>query len=336
MEVVNTCFKSVDSVLGPGNERFFGMGFRKAQQIITNVEIYPRIKEDNNQGKINAKASLFYPNDWSKKEGTKVLKPHLTSIDAVVFAVQLNEMFLTYKYKLTEEQRKEIWIKSVTMKAGTSPNEDLKGFDIESIQLSTDNFRNKDQFISVFEAKIGNIRIKSEIIHRQNGIRLDNKSYETCDTLLGSADKRYYGEGYKVPKQIIKDVEITHNSVSSMVTIEKPKNIDLITNGAEGKYRPSISMIDCMLIIAQLGQVLIYHLDNITREKSNTLWMRKVYLESNDPYQLGDNFKASTHIVKSKLFSIKNNFWRSCDMVGNCKGIKVEYSIAHELPNDLL
>ncbi len=252
----------------------------------------------------------------------------------MIFAVQLNEMYITYKYNLTEDQRKEIWIKSLTMKAGTSPNEDLIGFDIESRQLNISPLHDTEQYVSIFEAKIGNIQIKSEIIHKVNSIIGGNQFYEYSELLLGPADKRYYGDGYKAPKQIIKDIDITQNSVSSIVTIEQPEHINLITNGMEGKYRPSISMIDCMLIIAQLGQVSIYSLDNITRERSNTLWMRRVHLESNSPYQLGKKFKASTHILKSRLFSIKDSLWRSCDMVGYCKGIKVEYSIAHELPKD--
>ncbi len=68
MEAVNTCFESVDSLLGPGDERFFGMGFRKAQQSISNVEICPNLNREEYKGKIIAKASLWYPTDWSKKD----------------------------------------------------------------------------------------------------------------------------------------------------------------------------------------------------------------------------------------------------------------------------
>jgi len=334
MKTIDIKSNAIDKILGPGDERFFSNGFRKVIQSINDITVYPYNKGEVDKGIITAKATLHYPNDWSKKKENSELIPHLSSVDAVILSTQLNEMYLTYKYSLNEEQRQSLWLKSFNMKASSTPQEDLQDFSIESVQLNASKYKGTNQFISVFEAKIGTITIISEIVHDINDMQLDQGVYDTSVDLLGPSATRYYGEGYKKPKQIIQDIDIQlkDQRISSPIKIEYPQEIYMKEEGFEGKYRPSISMIDCMLIIAQLGQVLLYSLDNVKREDSNTLWMRKVFMESDNPYQQFKTFEALTYIQKNRLLSVNNSHWRSCDMIGYCQGIRVEYSIAHELP----
>lgn len=324
---------SVDDILGPREQRFFGKGFQKVNHLIKDIEI---INNDDGKGLVKAKATILYPSNWSKKSDDVELEPHVSTIDAFVLSVQLNEIYLINKFQLNEQQRKKMWIRRIVMKAGSTPQEDLHEFLIHTKHIST---KIASEIlcgnISIFESQIGTIKVRCEIAHELEEENNNSTFFKSTDEVLGPGGNRYYGDGYKIPQQIINNVTIdTQNlSVNALIKIENIENENLIQEGIEAHYRPVFSMVDCIVTIAQMAQALIYKMDNIDRTKSNTLWMRKVIIESNSPYQPLDDFIASTHILGSKLLDIKGSYWRTSDMVCECQGIQANYSIAHELPS---
>lgn len=332
MSTQNVNFKSIDDILGEGDQRFFSAGFKKVlHQVGTiNVDI-----NENGQGYVTAKANVFYPSSWSKKTEDTDLKPHLSTIDALVLAVQMNEVYLNHMYGLDENQRKKMWLRRFVMKAGSTPQEDLTDFTIETRHLETKNvIGSLYGYISIFESKVGTIKVRCEIEHEMGERQTEGAFFSNIEEILGTSVSRYFGTGYKLRKQIIEDVVIDNKTqrAEALITIEQSEDEELVNEGLEAYYRSSLSAIDCMTSVAQLGQALLYTLDNIHRSKSNTLWMRQVIIERKNPNESCTPFIASTQVAQSKLLKIKGNIWRTSELTGTFKDFDLRYYVAHELP----
>src|SRR5205823_3692700 len=110
------------------------------------------------------------------------------------------------------------------------------------------------------------------------------------------------------------------------------------TEGLDGGTQPSVSPIDCFVVNLQLAQVLLYELDSLRREDSNTLWMMQSVLESADaPRPLTatepEPLPVRTSIVGKRLLPLRGGTWRSVDVRGALAGIEMRSAFAHELPH---
>lgn len=341
-------FECIDEILGPKEDRFFGKGFGKVIHNISNIDIKSdllgeyitvndmNVKVDSNiKGYVKAKGTLAYPNDWSLKSEDVELKPHLSSIDALILSAQLNEMYLIHKYNLDDNERRKMWLRRCTITAGSCPQENLSNFDICTLHIETKELSESlCSNISIFESHIGSLIVRSEIEHTAKNICTENIHFDRCIDILGDASKRYYGNAYKLSEHTINKVKINTKDeiVESLINVKQTNNNNLPSDGIEAVYRPSISMVDCIILSGQIAQAYLYSLDDVSRAESNTLWMRKVTLESTAPYQPCDSFISSTRVLKNKLLNVKDKYWRTANMIGEFRGIKINYSVAHELP----
>ncbi|MHB8254447.1 MAG: AvrD family protein [Acidiferrobacter sp.] len=60
--MVADLYENIDKILGDGEHRFFGNGYRCVQSIIKNLAFGA-----NGLGGLNGRVSVRYPDDWSKK-----------------------------------------------------------------------------------------------------------------------------------------------------------------------------------------------------------------------------------------------------------------------------
>src|ERR1700738_3999369 len=88
---------SIDDYLGPAKNRFFSRGYQRADYEVYNLTVIP---EGAGDAGATAGANLRYPADWSQKNGTD-LRPHLSTVDALVLGVQLAELHLAHTYGLS-------------------------------------------------------------------------------------------------------------------------------------------------------------------------------------------------------------------------------------------
>jgi len=79
-------YSTIDDCLGPGQERFFAHGYRRVQHGLGPLAL----ERNADTGEVTAvgSAMLSFPDDWSVKGDDRVRRPHLTSVDAVVMAVE--------------------------------------------------------------------------------------------------------------------------------------------------------------------------------------------------------------------------------------------------------
>jgi hypothetical protein len=103
--------------------------------------------------------------------------------------------------------------------------------------------------------------------------------------------------------------------------------------GVDGLVQPSLSAIDAFVSSLQLAQVLMYELDGVTRAESNTLWMLHTSLELPAvPRPVAERTPVTCSIARKHLLPLRGATWRNVDIAGDCGGVSLRCSFAHELP----
>jgi avirulence D protein (AvrD) len=326
---------SVDDYLGVSATRFFGAGHRRVRHLLTDLVVG---RDDDGVGFACATAGVNYPTDWSRKAGGP-LRPHLSTIDALLFGVQLAEACLTHRYRLDAEQRRAMWLRRVDMKAGTRPLEDgLHAFPVAAaLHGTTPDAGSLCGHVSVVACEVGPMKLRCVVEH---GVGPDDDPpsirYRSADALLGPAPVRPYGSGFADRRQLVEDVtlDLRDWSARAQATVQ-PTSATGQAEGIEGRYQPAVSMVDAFVISLQLGQVLLYELDRLDRASSNTLWMRRTTIETTTSRRPGTApFPVAAELTECKLLTVRGATWRTADVVADVQNIRTTCAVAHELPRD--
>jgi hypothetical protein len=328
-------YTSVDDVLGPGEHRFFGTGYKRAEHRLTAI----RISGGAGPGKVEAHAAVGYPADWSRKDGVDQ-RPHLSTVDAIVIGAQLSEMYLVHAYGVSREQARRMALRRLRVKAGTRPVEDeLAGFPVTARAVSTRPVAAAGLFTTIIDCVLGTLRVRLEIRHEtRRGVDRANETpgrFGSPEELLGDGRRRLFGEGYKAARQLIEDVtaDFAEHSALASVRILPMGRANPVDEGLEARHRASASPIDCFVAGLQLGQVLLYGLDGIPRARSSTLWMRETVIEL-DVRRRPAAGPAIATAALDRLRLLENGgaeTWRCADIVSGFHGIRFRCSVAHRL-----
>ena len=320
---------SIDRYLGPASGRYFGEGFKRVTHEITDLVI----GDVDGRGSIRGTATLGYPEDWSRKS-TGSLRPHVSSIDGLLLTVELAEACLTHRYGLGGAQRRRMWLRSLEMRVA-SPQEDLTEFGVDGVQTGCAPAAagSRCGHVSTFRCRIGTIAVTCAIEHDIAAPTRVTGRYGSSADVLGDPAGRYYGVGYKARTQRIADIVSAPGGehVRAKITVEDPHaGCD---DGFAGSYQPSVSMVDCVLSLAQLAQVVAYRVDGIDRTQSNTLWMRRMAFSSSTPvHPLDALTDATARVARSRQLKVGGACWRALDLSGDFGAIQARGSIAHALP----
>jgi hypothetical protein len=308
---------SIDDLLGPAAGRFFGEGFKRVGQQIRAIEV-------SGDG-VRGRATVTYPTDWSRKASGNP-PPHLSTIDALVIAVQLAEIHLIHEHGVA--QRRAMWLRSFDMRAGISPLETLDELAVHARRVGGHGTS------STYLCAAGPIRLTCEIEHPMpTRSRATAAFYAVASDVLGHPERRYYGAGFKARGQRLHSLRVAEDaaSVQAQIALLDPPHV--LDEGFGGAYQPSVSLLDCFVALAQLAQVLAYRIDDIERGHSHTLWMRRLALTADAPQQpMSQPFNGSVSLRRSRLLSLDGADWRSLDVAGGFLGIHGHASMAHRLP----
>jgi hypothetical protein len=325
---------SIDDVLGPRENRFFGEGFKRAKhqlrQISANADTDP-------VSQTSARVSVSYPTDWSRK-ADKNQRPHLSTVDVLVIGAQLSEIHLAHALGLSEEQLARAVLQRARIKAGRSPVEDdLADFPaVAQVVATAPSDHVAGLFVSTVDCVVGTLRTRCEIRHEAGVSDPFAGLYDSPREVLGDPRPRLFGEGFTTRRQFVEDIELdpqTHTTTAA-VRVTAEEDAPLPAAGLDSAYHACASPVDAFVIGLQLGQVLLYALDGVSRASSNTLWMRETLLES-DPLRapLPTAASATARLERRKLLeNSKAEIWRSADIVGEFHGVRMRCSVAHRLP----
>lgn len=324
---------SIDDYLGPGETRFFSRGYRRTDALVDDVVITPT---DDAERDVQATVTVEYPSDWSKKKSGVDLPPHLSTVDMLVLGTQLSEAYLAHTYGLAEPTRRNMWLRRVTLKAGSTPQEELAGMPAQVTCRETEAVPDSpDRFLSVLDCSVGVMQARCEIEHPIIQRVATAGSYGSIEDILGAAAPRYYGEGFKFRRQLIEDVQVDMDQLraGAAVQIEPTQQGHPAGEGIEGAYQPSVSLVDCFVVNLQMAQVLMYEMDSLTRENSNTLWMIQTILEAEHPDRPPvAPMEARTAIAAKHRLKLRGGTWRNADIEGELGGVTMRASFAHALP----
>jgi len=315
---------SIDDYLGPGATRFFGSGYRRVSYGWHDLETGAP------SGNVRAVAAVKYPTDWSKKQSATPLRPHLSTIDAMILGVRSAELCLLRQHELDPRQRCTAWLRKLAINAASAPYEDgLDRFQVEASLNTTLQAPNRlDRWLSSFDCRVANMNVRCEIEHPLP----DDASSRRITT--DSEPRGLYGEGYRHPSQAIEDIKIhtPAGRAEAVVRVDAASREAALGEGLEAYYRPSVSPIDSFVVSLQLGQVLLYEMDRMTRAESNTLWMRHTSITTKTPYRPADRpFAATVHLEDSRLVNMRGASWRTATIVGEMRGIHTRCAVAHQL-----
>lgn len=325
--------RSVDDVLGPRENRFFGEGFTRAEHRLRDIR---GTTGPDGVPQVSAAVSVSYPVDWSRK-GDKDQRPHLSTVDVLVIGAQLSEVHLAHALGLTGDQRQRAMLQSAHVKAGTSPVEDdLADFPAGARLVATAPSEHAaGWYVSTVDCVVGTLRMRCEIRHEAGHANHAPCVYDSPDDLLGAPRPRLFGTGFTTRRQFVENVEVHPDGLTRAdVRIVADQEAPPPAAGLEGVHHAGASPVDAFVIGLQLGQLLLYALDGVPRKRSNTLWMRRTVLEP-DPLRGPLPAVASTtvRLEHSKLLqNSKSEVWRSADIVGEFHGVRMRCAVAHRLP----
>jgi hypothetical protein len=282
-------YESIDDCLGPGATRFFGSGYRRVRYRLDDTV--------NRDGGVRGEAGVIYPADWSRKAGKGDLRPHLSTIDALILGAELADALVAGPR----------WLRRVDIKAGTAPYEaGLDRFPVTASRRPTEGAPGRP--VSTVDCRIGNMDVRCEIEHGRGPVR---------------AERPLYGHDYRDQRQAIEAVA---------VDVERLRADALV-----GLESPLVSMVDSFVVALQLGQALLYALDGIPRSASNTLWMRQTTIHSDAPQPVATGpIAARASLHHSGVLPAHGGRWRTATIVGDCLGVRTRCAVAHELPAELV
>jgi hypothetical protein len=324
---------AIDDLLGPARDRFFGSGYRKVDHRLRDVEIETAA---GSSARVTASATVGYPVDWARKDAAGVQPPHLSSVDTLVLGVSLCEAYLAHRYGLDDAQRARMWLRRVDIRAGSRPQDDLAGFTVNARLKATgpaEGGRHRIR-ISVFECVIGTMKLRCAVMHEVTDRAPADGSYRDVDDLLGPADERYFGTGYRKNRYDVRDVKLdAANTYAEAAVRSTSGSGPEPVRGLEGAYQPAVSMIDSIVLTAQLAEVILYRTDGLERGQTDTMWLRSLSMESPDPRRPAPGgFSGATAVTKNRTLDLDGARWRVLDMVAYCQGIEQTHSVAHRLP----
>ncbi|WP_159944511.1 MULTISPECIES: AvrD family protein [unclassified Nocardiopsis] len=325
---------TVDEILGPGEKRFFGSGFRRVDYRYHDTKV--SAEPDQQKVEVTSGMTVRYPEDWSRKGTERKIVPHFSTIDALVAAAELSELCVTGRSGNGDPETSSAWLRSVRILAGGTPMEELDRIPLRAVRRSLAPLAEDPSWsVSVVDGTVGNMRVGCEVIHRTGTGPRGEHVYSSPDDVLGEAGDRYFGKGFTSRRQEIRNVVVDPNGLRARADLSLHQDGPYARSGTglEADYQPSVSMVDGFVTALQLAQIMLYDLDGIRREDSNTLWMRQTVLRAARPNRPAgaDRVGVTTTITEPALIRMGGFPWRTGDIVGEFDGLRVTCSVAHRL-----
>ncbi|MGW5197425.1 AvrD family protein [Streptomyces spiralis] len=325
---------SIDDYLGPGETRFFSRGYQRAGYRVRALDVAP---PGSAEPGVRGTLDLDYPADWSRKKDGTDLRPHLSTVDALVLGVQLAELQLTQAYGLSPADRRTVRLSKVVLRAGIEPQEDLRDVPLSARLRTTEPCG--DRYRSVHECTVGNLRVRCDTEHPIVTRAEAGARFGSLTEALGPGEDRLYGEGFKFRRHEINNVEVDgrEHAATAAVRFTRTAGSPDPGEGMAAGERPTVSLIDCFVVNLQLAQVLMYELDGISRAESNTLWMTQTVLTAPEEAREAEFIEGlplttRAGLTNKRLLPLRGGVWRNVELSGRLAGIGMRCTFAHELP----
>ncbi|MHB9461974.1 AvrD family protein (plasmid) [Pseudomonas amygdali pv. morsprunorum] len=305
-------FSNIEKHLGPAKDRFFGDGFKHVEYSARHVNL--------TESAVDSNITLSYPANWSKKNDSGELIPHLSTIDALTISINLSQDILLNRFKSIDH----CWVRRISIKAGNKPEEDLININAK-ITKENQVLDSQGDTNLFFFGNVGAMTVQLELIM---------PAAHEVNTVRDSAEKNCYSLHFKNRTQFIDDI-IFYSPLSaiSKLFIADDNEPHFSLGGIEANYPNIMNPVDSLVSHAQIAQALLYKLDGLTRGESNTLWMRSLNIIAENPAKrIAATRLLVTELKRANIVSVKGKNWRIAEVAGHMNGITLSSSVAHLLP----
>lgn len=165
-----------------------------------------------------------------------------------MLALQMAEIHLAHSFGLSATQRQSASIRTISILAGSRPQEDL--VEIEISASLTGSIPANGRSCSAYECSAGTLRAVCEIEHDIPTVDVRPAiHFAHALDALEPAETRYYGDGFILQKHIIENVsaDITNLTSTAQVRIVNSSEQALF-GGLEGAMRRVPSFIDTFVV----------------------------------------------------------------------------------------
>ncbi|MGB2718223.1 MAG: AvrD family protein [Rhodococcus sp. (in: high G+C Gram-positive bacteria)] len=311
-----TRLATVEDALGPAEGRFFGSGYKRVRQDIT----IDKVRSGSFTGRLN----LTMPADWSTKGTTEQL-PHASTIDVIVTAALIGE----YLVQLRTGRETRCWVEQLTVRAPVKPAEgnsmslSVSGTVLEYTEGST-------------KARIDIGEFKAEIVVSHEVAPTSISDTEAAVDLPSITPVRphLYREAFRHHNTSVRDVDVdfaAQQAFSRLVTVFDTGTNSGSVAGIDAGDSASVNLIDAFCEALQVGQILLYDLDDLERSTSNTLWMRRLRIQADGPAARTLGPRSSTALDKAAVVEKGGSVWRTADVRYSRPGTSLVCSVAHRI-----
>ena len=299
---------SIDNQLGDAQDRYFGLGFLRVEHTVASHTL------SKHRGLFEVAAS--YPLDWSKKN-QKPQTAHLSSVDALVLTARVVELWL--QHQGLARRVAGAWFSKCELRPGRTP-----------VDVSQPLIARLD--VSLADGTHGNLVMDARCRIAEFSVSITLQIPPQADGIESKVThSHYFAQGYRSVPRWLGEVSWTTSSraecpVQIGVTPETP------FSGLESAHGNVVSFVDAMLVAAQIGQVLLYNLDDVHRGETETMWLRRAtFSRSHPPSGPIRNESAVVDLVRTQLLERSGARWRTIDLRAQVAGIDVNYSLTHQL-----
>lgn len=299
-------YESPEKFLGENSKRYFSSNYKRIKHEITNLTI----QNNSLVGYLN----ISWPHLWAEKAG-KSLKPHVGSLEFYVIAVQFVEYYMTILDNIKKDCMNRMWVEDFVSKAGNEAVEEDASIPCKCTKLS--QCIDGRNVTTKFVIGIGKVVVKLTVhyetcMERRCMSSCNNASCMSIDNILSVKEEQlsYYTLGYKVPMHKISNIMV--DKEKGYITADAQLvNLELANDfvGVSSNFQPCFTYCDIILITGQLSQILLFSLDNLTRENASNLWMRSVECKYSVPIK--DLTHIKLEVKESKAINVSGRDYRS-------------------------
>jgi hypothetical protein len=316
---------SIDDALGDRHGRFFGEGFKRVTYSLTDIAITAGTA--STPGEVDAIAGIHLPNTWSRK-GEAVQRPHLSTLDGMLLAARLTGVYAAHTHRLAADA--PFRVRGIRIKAGASPDEEgLERFGVTARHRSTTASPDAaGRCVTTMECTVGSMTLQVEAEHpAADDPDRTSGSYTTAEDLNGPWNSTAFGVSHHSRSQYLEDVvaDVSAGTAHARLTL-----VD--TPGPDTAKEHGPTEIDLFVSALQLGQVLLYELDGLTRAESNTLWMRTTVFAPRTEADAEPDGRFRVTLDRTAQLPTAEGTWRTARITAALGDTRLTCNVVHLLP----
>lgn len=298
---------SLDEVLGPATERFFGSRYTT---VAATLEPLTVMRAEGGGESAEGVARLDFDGLWSRK-GDRAADPHVSTVDIIALAGQAAE-------QLTGAGSERPWewsVRQMDIRAGKVPVE--SGFDALPVTSSIERSRAG----ATVTVSVANFTARVELV-RSRELR------EGLPLLNGTV----YSSLYRLRSPEVRDVQLSGDGENARAWCVVPGLAGSWAEAGVDRMRGSrLNLVDAFVVVLQLGQAMLYRRDALSRADSDTLWMRSARLRATG--ERATSADVTAMLQQPRIVTTGSDTWRLATIAGVVGGLfHVDCSVAHRVP----